>query len=88
MYDIVCSPFVQTNATCKIYGTFCISGSFLKAQSSQYNWGAGCAYFAAREMATEADIVFCPYSYILDPIIRSAMEVNIKGAIIVLDEAQ
>jgi Fanconi anemia group J protein len=39
-------------------------------------------------MATEADIVFCPYSYILDPIIRSAMEVNIKGAIIVLDEAQ
>ncbi|CAK9222563.1 unnamed protein product [Sphagnum troendelagicum] len=47
----------------------------------------GCAYFAAREMATEAEIVFCPYSYILDPIIRSAMEVNIRGAIIVLDEA-
>lgn len=47
----------------------------------------GCAYFAARALATEADIVFCPYNYILDPIIRSAMEVNLQGAIVVLDEA-
>jgi len=53
-----------------------------------FDCSAGCAYFAARALATEADIVFCPYSYILDPIIRSAMEINLQGAIVVLDEAQ
>eukprot|EP01018_Ginkgo_biloba_P010817 Gb_36664 [translate_table: standard] len=48
----------------------------------------GCSYFAARSMAMEARLVFCPYSYILNPIIRKAMEVDVKGAIVILDEAQ
>lgn len=39
-------------------------------------------------MADDALLVFCPYSYIISPVIRGAMEVDIKGAIIVLDEAQ
>lgn len=47
----------------------------------------GCSYFAARALADDAHIVFCPYSYITNPIIRRAMEVDIKGAILVLDEA-
>lgn len=29
-----------------------------------------CPYFAARDLATFADIVFCPYNYLLDPSIR------------------
>eukprot|EP00249_Psilotum_nudum_P005576 c19029_g1_i1 orf=1-1221(-) len=47
----------------------------------------GCAYFAARSMALDAQIVFCPYGYILNPIIRRAMEINVHDAIIILDEA-
>ncbi|KAL9238088.1 hypothetical protein vseg_012561 [Gypsophila vaccaria] len=47
----------------------------------------GCSYFAARAMADDAQIIFCPYSYIINPIIRRAMEVDIKGAILILDEA-
>ncbi|KAE8715589.1 hypothetical protein F3Y22_tig00110163pilonHSYRG00265 [Hibiscus syriacus] len=47
----------------------------------------GCAYYAARSMADDAQLVFCPYSYIINPVIRGAMDVDIKGAIIVLDEA-
>ncbi|KAI4374871.1 hypothetical protein MLD38_012813 [Melastoma candidum] len=47
----------------------------------------GCSYYAARSMADNAQLVFCPYSYILDPVIRGAMEVDIRGSIIVLDEA-
>ncbi|KAI8549287.1 hypothetical protein RHMOL_Rhmol06G0014000 [Rhododendron molle] len=47
----------------------------------------GCAYFAARSMAEDAQIVFCPYNYIVNPVIRRAMEVDIKGAILILDEA-
>ncbi|KAK4377998.1 hypothetical protein RND71_004294 [Anisodus tanguticus] len=47
----------------------------------------GCSYFAARSMADDAELVFCPYSYIINPVVRRAMEVVITGAIIILDEA-
>lgn len=47
----------------------------------------GCPYFASKSLAIEADIVFCPYNYIVDPVIRDAMEINLKDNIIVLDEA-
>lgn len=39
-------------------------------------------------MADDADLVFCPYSYIINPVVRKAMDVDINGAIIILDEAQ
>ncbi len=29
-----------------------------------------CPYFLARELMTSADVVFCPYNYIIDPLIR------------------
>jgi Rad3-related DNA helicase len=48
----------------------------------------GCSYYAARSMADDAQLVFCPYNYIINPVIRGAMEVDIKGAIVILDEAQ
>ncbi|KAM6296812.1 Fanconi anemia group J protein [Aegotheles albertisi] len=46
-----------------------------------------CAYFAARELMVGADIVFCPYNYLLDPQIRESMEINLKGHVVILDEA-
>ena len=39
-------------------------------------------------MAEDAQLVFCPYSYLVNPVIRKAMEVDIRGAILILDEAQ
>lgn len=47
----------------------------------------GCSYFAARSMAADAQIVFCPYNYVINPVIRKAMEVDIREAIVILDEA-
>ncbi|KAL0324857.1 UNVERIFIED_CONTAM: Fanconi anemia group J protein [Sesamum radiatum] len=47
----------------------------------------GCSYFAARSMAQDAELVFCPYNYIINPVIREAMEVDISGSIIIFDEA-
>ncbi|KAF8026326.1 hypothetical protein BT93_F2958 [Corymbia citriodora subsp. variegata] len=47
----------------------------------------GCSYYAATSMAGDAQLVFCPYSYIVNPVVRGAMDVDIKGAIIILDEA-
>ncbi|XP_027330323.1 Fanconi anemia group J protein homolog isoform X2 [Abrus precatorius] len=47
----------------------------------------GCSYYAARSMSDDAELVFCPYSYIINPVIRAAMDVDIKGAVVILDEA-
>ena len=47
----------------------------------------GCPYFAARSMAQSADLVMCPYNYIIDPGVRAAMGVELAGAVVLLDEA-
>ncbi|KAL5206580.1 hypothetical protein ABZP36_034789 [Zizania latifolia] len=47
----------------------------------------GCPYFAAQSMAEAAQLVFCPYNYLISPIVRRAMDIDISGSIIVLDEA-
>ncbi|CAJ1065954.1 Fanconi anemia group J protein isoform X2 [Xyrichtys novacula] len=46
-----------------------------------------CSYFAARELMQEAFIIFCPYNYLLDPVIRQSMDIDLTGQILVLDEA-
>ncbi|XP_048740276.2 Fanconi anemia group J protein homolog [Ostrea edulis] len=46
-----------------------------------------CPYFATRELRSGADIVFCPYNYLIDPIIRQTMEINLKDQVVILDEA-
>ena len=38
-------------------------------------------------LAETADLVLCPYSYLLDPMIRKSMGIDIAGAIVIIDEA-
>ncbi|KAI7860453.1 hypothetical protein BDC45DRAFT_494473 [Circinella umbellata] len=47
----------------------------------------GCPYFASRSLAETAEIIFCPYNYLLDPMVRSSMEIDLKDSVIILDEA-
>ena len=47
----------------------------------------GCPYFASSAMAKEASFIFCPYSYLLDPMTRDAMGLDLKGAAVIIDEA-
>ncbi|XP_056849683.1 uncharacterized protein LOC108825146 isoform X2 [Raphanus sativus] len=51
----------------------------------------GCPYFASWDMFDKAQIVFCPYSYIVDQVIRESNEKKLRnklrGAIIIFDEA-
>ncbi|KAJ2772430.1 hypothetical protein IWQ56_001378, partial [Coemansia nantahalensis] len=47
----------------------------------------GCPYYAARSLAESAELTFCPYNYIVDPSIRSAVGVNLHNSIVILDEA-
>ncbi|KHN32486.1 Fanconi anemia group J protein [Glycine soja] len=52
------------------------------------SWTIGCCYYGARSMSNDAQLVFCPYNYINNPVIRAPMEVDIKVGIVILDEAQ
>ncbi|XP_022408311.1 Fanconi anemia group J protein [Delphinapterus leucas] len=46
-----------------------------------------CPYYTARELMQEADIIFCPYNYLLDAQIRESMDINLKEQVVILDEA-
>lgn len=48
---------------------------------------SACPYFGARKLLEEAEIIFCPYNYILDPNIREIMNINVNEEIVVIDEA-
>ncbi|XP_045771285.1 Fanconi anemia group J protein homolog isoform X2 [Maniola jurtina] len=45
-----------------------------------------CPYYAAREMAKNADIVFCPYNYLIEPGIRKSMQIDLTDNIVIIDE--
>lgn len=47
-----------------------------------------CPYFSTNRILTQdADLIFCPFSYLVDPLIRNSSDVTIKNAVVILDEA-
>lgn len=47
-----------------------------------------CPYFSTNRILTQdADIIFCPFSYLVDPLIRNSSDVQIRNSIVILDEA-
>ncbi|CAB3234768.1 unnamed protein product [Arctia plantaginis] len=46
-----------------------------------------CPYYLSKELKQEADIIFMPYNYILDPKSRRANGVELMNNIVILDEA-
>ncbi|CEF65228.1 Fanconi anemia group J protein [Strongyloides ratti] len=47
-----------------------------------------CPHFAASTfLRNDANIIFCPFNYIVDPIIRDTANINLKNSIVILDEA-
>ncbi|KAF0690279.1 Aste57867_18305 [Aphanomyces stellatus] len=46
-----------------------------------------CPYFFARAQQEVAEIVFCPYNYIVDPQIRSSCAINLAKSVVIFDEA-
>jgi hypothetical protein len=53
----------------------------------EYSEESACPYYLSRILAKNADILFCPYNYVLDPRIRAAMDINVENSILILDEA-
>ncbi|XP_060580920.1 Fanconi anemia group J protein homolog [Ruditapes philippinarum] len=46
-----------------------------------------CPYFVTRNLKEGADIIFCPYNYLIDPLVRKSMDITLKDQIVILDEA-
>ncbi|XP_076333405.1 Fanconi anemia group J protein homolog isoform X2 [Tachypleus tridentatus] len=46
-----------------------------------------CPYFGTRNLMKDANIIFCPYNYLIDPLIRAILDISLNNHIIVLDEA-
>ena len=46
-----------------------------------------CPYYASREMASNADLVFLPYNYLVDPRIRRTLAINLEECAVIVDEA-
>ena len=52
-----------------------------------YSPHSACPYYTSRGLLKHAELVFAPYNYILEPGIRKAMDIDLSGAVVVLDEA-
>lgn len=46
-----------------------------------------CPYYLARDLAQQADVIFMPYNYLLDARILKNFQLDLTGAVIILDEA-
>ncbi|CAL8363813.1 unnamed protein product [Lota lota] len=46
-----------------------------------------CPYYLSRSLKTQADIIFMPYNYLLDPKSRRAQNIDLNGAVVIFDEA-
>lgn len=46
-----------------------------------------CPYYGSKELVEDADIIFMPYNYLLDPSARKANKIELSNTICILDEA-
>uniref|UniRef100_A0A182MAW6 Regulator of telomere elongation helicase 1 homolog n=1 Tax=Anopheles culicifacies TaxID=139723 RepID=A0A182MAW6_9DIPT len=46
-----------------------------------------CPYYLSKELIEQADIIFMPYNYLLDPKARKSNGLNLQNSVIIVDEA-
>jgi Rad3-related DNA helicase len=46
-----------------------------------------CPYFTAMDIAHRSDVVFCPYNFVIDKLIRESSGIDLKNNIVIFDEA-
>lgn len=59
----------------------------MKTSDGKLQAHSACPYYLSRAIAVNAELIFAPYNYVLDPRIRDAMNIDITDAVVVLDEA-
>ncbi|KHJ39878.1 DEAD2 domain protein [Trichuris suis] len=47
-----------------------------------------CPYFVCTDVLYRcAKVIFCPYNYLLDPLVRKSMKISLKSSVVIVDEA-
>jgi Fanconi anemia group J protein len=46
-----------------------------------------CPYFTAKDIAQRAEVVFCPYNFLIDKLTRESSGIKLKNNIVIFDEA-
>jgi Fanconi anemia group J protein len=46
-----------------------------------------CPFYATRALLDEAEIVFCPYNYLISSLIRQQLRINLQSSVLIFDEA-
>ncbi|CDW54284.1 Fanconi anemia group J protein [Trichuris trichiura] len=47
-----------------------------------------CPYFLCTDFLYRyAKVIFCPYNYLLDPLVRKSMKISLKNSVVIIDEA-
>lgn len=46
-----------------------------------------CPFFLSRSILPDADIIFVPYNYLIDPLSRRSIGISIENSILIFDEA-
>lgn len=47
-----------------------------------------CCNHSLRALQEDAELVFAPYGYLIDPSIRRSMGLDLNGAIVIIDEVR
>ncbi|KAF3859832.1 hypothetical protein F7725_000087, partial [Dissostichus mawsoni] len=85
------SPFVQSQSFHKIieeHGQELVNSVLDVEDLVKFgNKQRVCPYYLSRSLKQQADIVFTPYNYLLDPKSRRAHNIELNGAVVIFDEA-
>ncbi|KAJ2396164.1 hypothetical protein GGI23_004013 [Coemansia sp. RSA 2559] len=97
--DETCNE-LQVGGECKYFGNHCklLADESIALGGKNEIWdiedivGLGKSpnaypYYASHQLAKTAVLVFCPYYYIMGPIVRSAAKISLDDNIVILDEA-
>ena len=47
---------------------------------------AVCPYYTSRLLIVDANIILCPYNYLIDPRVRNSMQLSVSNSIVIIDE--
>uniref|UniRef100_A0A663DMN3 Regulator of telomere elongation helicase 1 n=1 Tax=Aquila chrysaetos chrysaetos TaxID=223781 RepID=A0A663DMN3_AQUCH len=85
MQIYMCRMKVMARA-CHFYNN--VEGEFVLLYSLYYFFlNRACPYYLSRSLKQQADIIFMPYNYLLDSKSRRAHNLDLKGTVVILDEA-
>uniref|UniRef100_A0A8B9NZY8 Regulator of telomere elongation helicase 1 n=1 Tax=Apteryx owenii TaxID=8824 RepID=A0A8B9NZY8_APTOW len=74
----------------KVMARTCHFYNNVEGEQSPVFWrgrSLACPYYLSRSLKQQADIIFMPYNYLLDSKSRRAHNLDLKGTVVILDEA-